>query len=86
SPPFLHNGSVASLYDLMLPPSERKGFYVGCDEFDPVKAGWSCPASSGKPYFDTSIPGNTPVGHDFGPKGENAEVDRWALVEYVKSL
>ncbi|MGZ3651366.1 MAG: di-heme-cytochrome C peroxidase [Bdellovibrionota bacterium] len=86
SPPFLHNGSVASLYDLMLPPSERKGFYVGCDEFDPVKAGWSCPASSGKPYFDTSIPGNTPVGHDFGPKGENAEADRWALVEYVKSL
>lgn len=86
SPPFLHNGSVGSLYDLMLPPGERKGFWVGCDEFDPVKVGWNCGANSRSTWMDPKLPGNTPVGHDFGPRGETAEADRWALVEYLKSL
>ena len=86
SPPFLHNGSVNSLYDLLLPPAERKSFYLGCDEFDPVKVGLACTQEHGGRLFDTSLPGNTPVGHDYGPKGDTAEADRWALVEYMKSL
>lgn len=86
SPPFLHNGSVKSLYDLMLPASERKSFYLGCNEYDPVHAGLNCGPGEGRFLFDTSINGNTPVGHDFGPRGPNAEDERLAIIEYLKSL
>ena len=40
--PFLHNGSVPTLYDLLLPPSQRpKSFHVGTREFDPEKVGYA---------------------------------------------
>ncbi len=86
SPPFLHNGSVNSLYEILLPPSERKNFYLGCDEYDPIRAGLACTEANGGFLFDTSLVGNKPVGHDYGPKGPNAEEDRMALVEYLKSI
>jgi hypothetical protein len=86
SPPFLHNGSVNSIYDLLLSPSERKSFYVGCDEYDPVKLGLACSGDRGGRLLDISLSGNTPVGHDYGPKGDSAEADRWDLIEYLKSL
>ena len=39
TPPFLHNGSVPNLYEMLIPANERtKKFYVG-REFDPVKVG-----------------------------------------------
>jgi hypothetical protein len=35
---YLHNGSFPTLYDLLLPPSDRPtSFYAGTREFDPVK-------------------------------------------------
>ena len=38
--PYLHNGSVPSLYDLLLPSAQRpRIFYVGSWEFDPVHVG-----------------------------------------------
>ncbi len=41
SPPYLHNGSVATLYDLLLPPDLRpRTFYTGSVEFDPVNVGY----------------------------------------------
>lgn len=41
TPPFLHNGSVPSLYDLLLPESERpKSFVLGTREFDPQRVGY----------------------------------------------
>jgi len=83
SPPFLHNGSVNSLYDILLPPSERQSFYLGCDEYDPVKAGLACTKENGGFFFDTSIYGNTAVGHDYGPKSEDERMD---LLEYLKSI
>lgn len=86
SPPFLHNGSVNSLYELLLPPDQRKNFYIGCDEFDPIRVGLNCTALNGAFLFDTSINGNLPKGHDFGPRGENSEAARMAIVEYLKSL
>jgi len=45
--PFLHNGSVPTLYDLLLPPSERPtSFKLGTREFDPVKVGYANEHSS----------------------------------------
>jgi len=86
SPPFLHNGSVNSLYELLLPPSQRTNFYLGCDEYDTARAGLACTEANGGFLFDTSLVGNKPMGHDYGPKGPNAEEDRMALVEYLKSI
>lgn len=39
--PYLHNGSVPTLHDLLLPPDQRpKSFYVGTREFDPEHVGY----------------------------------------------
>lgn len=85
--PFLHNGSVPSLYDLLLPAALRpKRFAVGQLEFDPVKVGHlSDPDSPNAPYvFDTSLPGNGNQGHEFGTQLN--EEQRLDLLEYLKSL
>jgi hypothetical protein len=45
TPPYLHNGSIPNLYELLSPVSERSStFWTGNLEFDPVKVGYS-PAS-----------------------------------------
>jgi hypothetical protein len=82
--PFLHNGSVPSLYDLLLPPDERPvTFHVGRRTFDPVHVG---PTQEGDAPFtlDTRLPGNSNAGHLWGTDLTDAE--RWDLVEYLKSL
>lgn len=82
--PYLHNGSVPTLYDLLLPPSERpQTFSVGRWEYDPRKVGY---VSDGQVPFvvDTRVKGNSNRGHEFGVTLPDA--DRWALVEYLKTL
>ena len=65
TPPFLHNGSVPTVYDLLSPVSERpKTFRVGSREYDPQKLGLAQPAS-GYWVFDTSKDGNHNTGHEF---------------------
>ena len=84
SAPYLHNGSVPTLYDLLLPPAERpRQFAVGRWEYDPRKVGY---VSAGQVPFvvDTSVVGNSNRGHEYGVK--LADADRWALVEYMKTL
>ena len=92
--PFLHNGSVPNLYELLIPAKERtKKFYVG-REFDPVKVGLDTSGKSGSFLLDTSLRGNSNAGHSFenGQRGSGVigplltEPQRWALVEYLKSI
>ena len=65
SPPFLHNGSVPNLYELLVPAAERsKLFFIGQD-FDPVKVGVDTSGNSGKFLFDTALAGNSNAGHSF---------------------
>jgi len=46
SPPFLHNGSVPTLFDLLLPPEKRPSrFSLGTREYDPEKVGYVYEAS-----------------------------------------
>jgi hypothetical protein len=94
TPPFLHNGSVPNLYEMLIPASQRtKKFYVGRD-FDPVKVGVDTSGNSGNFLFDTSLLGNSNAGHSFqsGPRGNGVvgplltENQRWAIVEYLKSI
>ncbi|HXE30520.1 MAG TPA: di-heme-cytochrome C peroxidase, partial [Terriglobales bacterium] len=65
--PYLHNGSVPNLYELLSPVNEReKVFYVGGREFDPVKVGLvSDPSAPGAFRFDTAVSGNHNTGHEF---------------------
>jgi hypothetical protein len=93
TPPFLHNGSVPSLYELLLPAAERtKKFYV-TRQFDPIKVGLDTTATSGF-LLDTAGLGNSNAGHSFqdGPRGNGVigplltDDQRWELVEYLKSI
>jgi mono/diheme cytochrome c family protein len=92
--PFLHNGSVPNLFELLLPSEQRsKTFYIGRD-FDPVKVGVDTSNNSGKFLFDTTLLGNSNSGHSFedgpGKRGVIGRLltddERWALVEYLKSI
>ena len=92
--PFMHNGSVPNLYEMLTPAAERtKKFYLGVD-FDPAKVGLDTTTTSGTFLMDTTLQGNSNAGHSFqnGPRGEGTvgplltEDQRWALVEYLKSI
>jgi hypothetical protein len=93
--PFLHNGSVPNLYEMLIPAAERtKKFYLGGD-FDPVKVGLDTTAKSGTFLMDTALLGNSNAGHSFqdGPRGNGvigpplSSLDqRWSIIEYLKSI
>jgi len=94
TPPFLHNGSVPNLYEMLIPASERtKKFYI-TREFDPAKVGLDTNQVAGAFLIDTSLLGNSNAGHSFqdGPRGNGTigplltDEQRWALVEYLKSI
>ncbi|AHD02244.1 membrane protein [Leisingera methylohalidivorans DSM 14336] len=80
--PYLHNGSVPTLADLLAPPNQRPAsFFRGCGDFDPVTVGFIC--SDGF-QFDTRLTGNGNSGHVYGTGLPEAEKN--ALLEYLKSL
>jgi hypothetical protein len=94
TPPYLHNGSVPSLYELLIPAKDRpKKFFIG-REFDPVKVGVDTTGNSGKFLFDTALVGNSNAGHSFesAPRGKGVigrlltDEERWAIIEYLKSI
>ncbi|MDZ7685471.1 MAG: di-heme-cytochrome C peroxidase [Gammaproteobacteria bacterium] len=83
--PFLHNGSVPTLHDMLLPPEERPDtFFAGSREIDPEKVGFVNDEGPRTMKFDTSIDGNSNAGHTHGTS--LSESERNALLEYLKSL
>ncbi|MGG7650205.1 di-heme-cytochrome C peroxidase [Pseudomonas sp. ES4] len=93
--PFLHNGSVPSLYQLLSPQDERATtFYKGTFEYDPRHLGYRTEAFTNGFMFDTRITGNHNSGHEFraGKRGNGVigrllqPEERWALLEYLKVL
>jgi mono/diheme cytochrome c family protein len=83
--PYLHNGSVPSLWDLLLPPAQRPTqFYVGNTSFDPVHVGYSTEQVANSVLFDTTKLGNGNGGHVYGTSMTDAE--RYAIIEYIKTL
>jgi hypothetical protein len=84
--PYLHNGSVPTLWELLKPPAERMTrFAVGHREFDPVRVGLDTAAAPGRAMFQVNDRnGNGNGGHDYGTA--LPEADRWALIEYMKTL
>ncbi len=106
--PYLHNGSVPTLYDLLLPsrmhtigtrealraprgPVRPDSFSVGTLNFDPKKVGYAPVGGSGgfmfRTHDDSGVPilGNYNSGHDYN-NASLTDDERWALVEYLKSL
>jgi hypothetical protein len=67
TPPFLHNGAVPTLYEMLLPAYRRtKKFYVKGAEFDPHAVGLVMDDSQKGAYlFDTTVQGNYNTGHEF---------------------
>jgi mono/diheme cytochrome c family protein len=93
--PFLHNGSVPSIYQLLSPQDERAStFYKGTFEYDPQHLGYRTDAFTDGFMFDTRITGNHNSGHEFraGQRGNGVigrllqPQERWALLEYLKVL
>jgi mono/diheme cytochrome c family protein len=92
--PYLHNGSVPSLWDLLTPAAERNGgnpsFYRGHGVYDPVNVGFRTDVEEidGRPAFEfiLSERGNSNAGHS-GPEygTELSDDDKWALIEYLKT-
>jgi hypothetical protein len=81
--PYLHNGSVPNLDELLKPAPKRvKKFRVGSREFDPDKVGFRM--DQGDFEFDTTLAGNSNAGHEYDV--EFSEQERKELVEYMKSL
>ena len=89
SAPYLHNGSVPTLWDLMHPSSRPSSFEVGGHMLDFKKVGISYPEGY-KPWttpvtYNTNELGKSNKGHEspFNKMGEEEKMD---LLEYLKLL
>ncbi len=86
--PYLHNGSVPTLRDLLEPPERRpSSFWRGYDVYDPVRVGFVTSGAEAERIgtrHDTGLKGGGNQGHAFGTGLPDA--DKEALVEYLKTL
>lgn len=87
--PYLHNGSVPNLWELLKKGEDRSdSFWVGSREFDPVNVGYV--TSEGLNEFKVKdaqgqvMPGNSNQGHEYG--SEWTDEQKWAVIEYMKTL
>ena len=80
--PYLHNGSVRTMRELLTEPTQRaKTFRRGSRVFDENKLGY---IDAGVYLFNTATTGNSNSGHDYGTKLSTDE--KRDLIEYLKTL
>jgi cytochrome c553 len=80
--PYLHNGSVRTMQELLTPPAQRaKTFHRGSQDYDATQMGYT---DAGVYLFDTSGRGNSNAGHNYGT-ALTADQKR-DLLEYFKTL
>lgn len=92
--PYLHNGSVPNIFDLLSPLSERPTeFYLGSLEYDVEKLGYKTIEDESHFKLKTNIRGNSNKGHEFSDtKGVGvigrglSEEERYQLIEYLKDI
>ena len=94
SAPYLHNGSVRNIYDLLGPVEQRSTqFWVGLSDYDPVLLGVGLKTNENGFMMDTSQAGNSNTGHEFrngsGPGVIGRELtdhEKMAIIEYMKVI
>lgn len=97
--PYLHNGSVPTVYHLLnsraRPRIFTRSYRTGKEEYDPTLLGWkvqvlaqgpdpNAPAIERRKVYDTTQPGRSNGGHTFGDKLSDEQ--RRAVIEYLKTL
>ncbi len=97
--PYLHNGSVPTVYHLLKSETRPKiftrSYRTQAEDYDPVKLGWkvqelqrpadpSLPPLERRKIYDTSQPGRGNFGHIYGD--DLSDDERWAVIEYLKTL
>jgi hypothetical protein len=79
--PYLHNGSVRTLEDLLTPPDRRPArFRRGSRIYDAERMGY---ADDGPYTLDTTAPGNSNRGHAYGT--DLKETEKRDVIEYLKT-
>lgn len=95
TPPFLHNGSVRTVYQMISPRTERESwFWSGTKEYDPVELGYRSLPVPGAVKYDTRVTGNDNVGHEFRAGCQSNGVigpylkpeERRQIIEYLKAM
>ena len=85
--PYLHNGSVPTLRDLLNPPSERlKVFYRAYDVYDYDNVGFVSSGADAERegvIHDTNVRGKSNQGHEYGTMLNSQQ--KAALIEYLKT-
>jgi len=96
--PYLHNGSVPTLYSMLNSKSRPKlftrSFKTGEEDYDKERVGWKVAGLSALPekasthemrkVYDTSKSGRSNAGHTYGD--DLTDGQRWAVIEYLKGL
>ncbi|HRH13636.1 MAG TPA: hypothetical protein PK225_04710 [Azonexus sp.] len=86
--PYLHNGSVPTLRDLLEPAAKRpKVFWRGYDVYDQARVGFVTDTPEARRIgtrLDTAAKGGSNQGHEFGTTLSATEKD--ALVEFLKTF
>lgn len=85
--PYLHNGSVPSLADLLETPQRRpRQFWRGYDVYDPARAGFVSAGPEAQRIgvlHDVTKAGNSNAGHTYGT--DLPEGSKRALLEFLKT-
>ena len=90
--PYLHNGSVLTLAELINLEPRRPLFYRGRNYYDPIRVGLLSPDEADARHYyryDTSVRGNSNAGHDYPWAYQGDGWDPSALedlLEYMKTL
>jgi hypothetical protein len=86
--PYLHNGSVASLAELLKPAAQRKASFSLGPNYDTDDVGLAATQPGANPRTTTGCSelssGDSRCGHEFGTSLSDQE--KKALLEYLKTL
>jgi hypothetical protein len=92
--PYLHNGSVPTIYDLLLPVEQRpKTFKLGTREYDTRKLGYVgdgprfvTPPNMQPFVLDTHALGNWNTGHEWWFYAQLTDENRYEIIEFLKTF
>jgi hypothetical protein len=88
TPPYLHNGSVPTMWDLLQPADQRpKEFHIGGYVYDSIRLGYredrTLPDGFNFKVDCENCIGNSNRGHEFGT--DLSAEEKWNLIEFMKT-